>query len=177
MKKIFLMSCMVLALGVAGLHAQGLKIGYTNPEYILSLLPEAKQIESDLTAYETQLQNQLQAKYQELQQKVADYQSNEASFNDLIKADKQNEINNLQQSLQEFQVNAENSMLNKRNQLLAPAVEKIGNAIKEVAEENGYSHIFSAGAPGLDILLYAKDEDNVTNLVLQKLGIDPPAGN
>ncbi|MFZ9046649.1 MAG: OmpH family outer membrane protein, partial [Cyclobacteriaceae bacterium] len=66
-----------------------LKVGYTNAEYLLGLLPEAKQIEADLTAYEKQLQNQLQAKYADLQQKIADYQANEASYNDLIKTDKQ----------------------------------------------------------------------------------------
>ena len=51
-------------LGIAALvffttiNAQGVKIGYTNAEVILSLLPEARQIDADLKAYETQLQNQ-----------------------------------------------------------------------------------------------------------------------
>ncbi len=167
---------LVAIFGIGSLFAQGdLKIGYTNAEYVLSLLPEAKQIESELKAYETQLQNQIQAKYQELQAKLGEYQQNEASYNDLVKTDKQNELQRLQQSLQEFQVNAEQSMGNKRNELLTPAVEKIGNAIKAVAEENGYTFIFSIGAPGLDVLLYAKEENDVTNLVLAKLGVEPPA--
>jgi outer membrane protein len=170
---------LIVALAIFGIsfaNAQTQKIGYTNAEYILSLLPEAKTIEDDLTAYEKQLQNQMQAKYKELQTKVSEYQANESTYNDLIKADKQNEITAMQQSLQEFQVNAETSLNNKRNQLLSPAIEKIGNAIKNVAEENGYTHIFSAGAPGIDVLLYANEESDVTNLVLKKLGIDPPTG-
>jgi outer membrane protein len=175
MKIKFLVTVLAVC-AVAVSHAQ-VKVGYTNAEYILGLLPEAKQIEADLNAYEKQLQNQLQAKYSELQKKVADYQANEASYNDLIKADKQNEITSMQQSLQDFQTSAEQSMLKKRNDLLAPAVEKIGNAIKEVAEENNYSHIFSAGSPGFDVLLYAREEDDVTDLVLTKLGVTPPSGN
>jgi outer membrane protein len=172
--KFFVTVLAVCAVAIS--HAQ-VKIGYTNAEYILGLLPEAKQIEADLTAFEKQLQNRLQAKYSELQKKLSDYQANEASFNDLVKADKQNEINNMQQSLQEFQANAEQSMMKKRNDLLEPAIEKIGNAIKAVAEENGYTHIFSAGSPGFDVLLYAREEDDVTNLVLTKLGVTPPSGN
>lgn len=173
--KFFVSVFALLAVGFS--HAQ-LKIGYTNAEYLLGLLPEAKQIEADLTAYEKQLQNQLQAKYSELQKKIATYQSNEATYNDLVKTDKQNEIQNLQQSLQEFQVNAEQSMMKKRNDLLEPAVEKIGNAIKAVAEENNYTHIFSAGSPGFDVLLYAREQDDVSDLVLKKLGVTPPsAGN
>ena len=59
--------------------------------------------------------------------------------------------------------------------MLTPAIEKIGKAIQAVAEENGYTHIFSAGSPGIDVLLYADEESDVTKLVLQKLGIDPPS--
>ena len=165
----------VFAICAVSMAKAQLKVGYTNAEYLLGLLPEAKQIEADLTAYEKQLQNQLQAKYADLQQKIADYQANEASYNDLIKTDKQNEITALQQSLQEFQVNAEQSMIKKRNDLLEPAVEKIGNAIKEVAEENNYTHVFSAGSPGFDVLLYAREEDDISDLVLTKLGVTPPS--
>ena len=157
--------------------AQELKIGYTNAEYLLGLLPEAKQIEADLRAYETQLQNQLKAKYQDLQTKIGDYQANEASYNELIKADKQRELTSLQESLQQFQTDAEQSLVTKRNQLLQPAVEKIGTAIQAVAEENSYSMVLSAGSPGFDVLLYASEKHDVSELVLKKLGIDPPSGN
>jgi outer membrane protein len=175
--KMKILACIVTLVVVGIAHAQDLKIGYTNAEYLLGLLPEARQIEADLNAYETQLQNQLQAKYQELQTKVGDYQANESSYNDLIKADKQRELTVLQESLQKFQADAEQSLINKRNQLLQPAVEKIGTAIQTVAEENGYTHVLSAGSPGFDVLLYAKEEYDISNLVLAKLGIDPPTGN
>jgi outer membrane protein len=173
MKLIFgLMALLVVSVA----SAQTPKIGYTNAEYILSLLPEALQIEADLKAYETQLQNQLQAKYKELQAKVTAYQSSEATYNDVVKQDKQREITAMQESLQKFQEVAENSLVNKRNQLLQPAVEKIGKAIQAIAEENGYTHVFSAGAPGFDVLLYADEQFDVSNLILKKLGITPPAG-
>ena len=168
----------VFAISTMGVTvAQELKIGYTNAEYLLGLLPEAKQIEADLRAYETQLQNQLKAKYQDLQTKIGDYQANEASYNELIKADKQRELTSLQESLQQFQTDAEQSLVTKRNQLLQPAVEKIGTAIQAVAEENSYSMVLSAGSPGFDVLLYASEKHDVSELVLEKLGIDPPAGN
>ena len=175
--KIKLLMC-VFAMSTMGVTiAQELKIGYTNAEYLLGLLPEAKQIEADLRAYETQLQNQLKAKYQDLQTKIGDYQANEASYNELIKADKQRELTSLQESLQQFQTDAEQSLVTKRNQLLQPAVEKIGTAIQAVAEENSYSMVLSAGSPGFDVLLYASEKHDVSELVLQKLGIDPPSGN
>lgn len=174
MKLKFLIGFFAL-MAVGSLQAQEMKVGYTNAEYILSLLPEAKQIEADLKAYETQLQNQLQAKYQEFQTKAGDYQQNAASMIPEVRADKERELQGLQESIQKFQADAETSLLKKRNTLLQPAVEKVGNAIQAVAEENGYTFIFSSGAAGLDVLLYAKEENNVSDLILKKLGINPPA--
>jgi len=153
---------------------EALKIGYTNADYVLSLLPEAKQIDAELKAYEKQLQNQVQAKYKDLQAKVEDYERNVNSYDELIRADKEKEITTLQQNIQQFSADAEASMGKKRNQLLAPAYEKIGTAIETVAKENNYTHVFSAGAPGFDVLLYAREQDNISDLVLKKLGITPP---
>ncbi len=175
MKSRILLSA-VLTTVCLGLMAQ-LKIGYTNADYILSLMPEAKQIESDLTAYETQLQNQLQAKYQEFQDKAANYQENGASMIDAVRIDKETELQNMQTEMQQFEQQAQTSMANKRDKLISPAYEKIGIVIEEVAKEHGYTHVFSSGSPGFNVLLYAREEDNVSDLVLKKLGIDPPADN
>lgn len=40
------------------------KIGYADWEYIFTLLPEYKQIDSELKTFGTQLENQLKSKYQ-----------------------------------------------------------------------------------------------------------------
>lgn len=177
MKLRFLITAAILIAGSVTVSAQDpIKIGYTNADYILSLLPEAKQIDAELKAYEKQLQNQIQAKYKDLQAKVADYEKNVATYDELIRADKEQEITALQQSIQKFSQDAETSMGNKRNTLLKPAYEKIGTAIEQVAKENAYTHIFSAGTPGFDVLLYAREEDDVSNLILKKLGVTPPTG-
>lgn len=174
--KIRILLSTALAIIGFGLMAQ-LKVGYTNVEYVLSLLPEAKQIESELGQYEKQLSTQLESKYKDYQAKVADYQQNAESYSDVVRADKENEIVNLQTSIQEFEANAQGSLVNKRNQLLQPAFEKIGVAIEQVSKENGYTHVFNMTASGQSILLYAREDDNVTNLVLKKLGINPPANS
>lgn len=174
MKVRILLSTALAVIGF-GVMAQ-LKVGYTNVEYVLSLMPEAKQIESELAGYDKQLSTQLEAKYADYQAKVAEYQQNAETYTEVVRADKENEIVNLQQSIQEFEQNAQSSMLQKRNQLLQPAFEKIGTAIEQISKENGYTHVFNMTASGQSILLYAREEDNVTNLVLKKLGINPPEG-
>lgn len=173
MKTRILLSTAMVMIGL-GLMAQ-MKIGYTNVEYVLSLMPEAKQIESELGAYEKQLSSRLEAKYTDYQTKAADYQQNGATMAEDVRADVENELLSMQQSIQQFEADAQNRLVNKRNELLQPAFEKIGIAIEDVSKENNYTHVFNMTAGGQSILLYAREEDNVTNLVLQKLGIDPPA--
>lgn len=177
MKIKLLSAIVVLLLGVSNISAQELKIGYTSPDYILSLMPEAKQIEAELKAYEKQLQNQLTAKDNAVKAKVAEYQENAGSWDQFLREGAEKEIQDMQKSLQEFAINADNSLSNKRNQLLGPVYEKIGKTIRQVAEENNFTHVFSAGTMGVDILLHAREEDDISNLVLAKLGITPPAAD
>ena len=172
--KSFVISCLLTA-GIAGTtFGQGPKLGYTNADYILSLMPEAKQIQAELDSYEKQLDNQLQAKIKEYQTKGQEYQNLPQSTSEVIRKDKENEIVNLQQSIQNFQQQAQQSIIQKRAELLQPAYDKIQKTISEVAEENGYDYIFSTDTGGGFILLYAKEDDNVSNLVLAKMGITPP---
>jgi len=155
-------------------HGQDIKIGYTNVEYILSFLPETKQVQAEVQAYGTQLQNQLQSKVTDFQAKAESFQQNAASMTDIIRADKQEELQNLQNSIEKFQREAQTAIASKETELFKPLFEKISNAINLVSEKEGFSHVFSAGVPGVDVLLYAKPSDDISNLVLKQLGIDPP---
>jgi outer membrane protein len=178
MKKIVLAMGVLFMIGLISAHAQSnIKIGYTNPDYILSLLPEAKQIEADLTAYSKQLESQLQSKMEEFQTKLSDYQQKVTSGQMIpeIQRDKEAELNGLRESIEKFQRDADASLQKKQVQLLQPAYDKIQTAINDVAEENGYTHVFSSDAGAFAILLYAKEDSNITDLVLRKLGIEPPA--
>ena len=90
--------------------SQELKIGYTNVEYILSFLPETKQVRAEVQAYGTQLQNQLQSKITDFQSKADAFQKNAAKMTEIIRADKQEELQNMQASIQKFQNEAQTSI-------------------------------------------------------------------
>jgi outer membrane protein len=170
MKRILII---MLALGLAiNLNAQNVKIGYTNADYVLSLMPESKEVQSQIQAYEKQFSNTIQQKVQTFQQKVAEYQQNAPTMTDQVRTDKEMELQAEQQSLQKFQQDAEQSIMRKQQELYEPLYEKIQNAIDKVAEENGFTHIVRAEA-----MLYIADEDNgnISDMVLRKLGVEPPA--
>ncbi len=164
----------LLAVLSAQSQSSELKIGYTNVDYILSKLPEVKQIESELKTHEEQLGAQLQIKMKDFEDKykvfVADTEG--GNVDPVILSDKQTELQSLQSSIQKFQQEAEKSLQQKQVELLQPAYEKIQNSIDVVAKENGYTHIFSNASGGAPVLLFATEEDDISKLVLANLGVN-----
>lgn len=172
--KSLVIACLMVSALASSSIAQDLKIGYTNVDYILSFMPEAKQIQAELESYQKQLDNQLQAKVKDYQTKGAEYQNLPENTSEVIRKDKENEILNLQTSIQNFQQEAQQSVIQKRAELLQPAYDKIQKTIDDVAKENGYTHILSTDTGGGFVLLYGREEDNISNLIFTKMGITPP---
>ncbi|MDN5203523.1 OmpH family outer membrane protein [Fulvivirgaceae bacterium BMA10] len=156
-----------------GVNAQSteLKIGYTSTEYILSLLPAAKQIQKELEDYNNQLTNQLKSKEQTLQEKYQIYQRDLPTMTDVIRKDKEREIQSLENSLRQFQADAQKSFQEKQVALLQPVLENIREAIQNVAKEHNFTHVFNSSSGGMDVLLFAKEENDISDLVLAKLGV------
>jgi len=170
-----LLFCIISVVGMAQTETNApQKIGHADWEYIFSQLPEAKQIENELKTHESQLQNQLNAKGNEYKTKAAAYQGMPATTPDAIRKDKENELAQLQESIQKFQQDAQASMQKKQADLMQPIFAKVGKAIEEVAKENGYSYILTPQVVGGgDVILYTDEKNNISNLVLKKLGITP----
>ena len=152
-----------------------LKIGYTDVQYVLAQMPESKQIESELKTYNTQLEAQLKSKYADYQAKGEAYQKAAGTMTDVVKADKEKELQGLQQSIQEFQQSAQQSLQQKQQTLLKPALDKLQKNIDLVADENGFTYVFNSDSGGSPLLLHAPKDGNISDLVLKKMGITPGA--
>ena len=152
------------------------KIGWTNVDYVMTLLPDYKKIENELQIQQQQIEKAMQEKSKEFEDKYKAYQTNAGKWSEIIRADKEKELTRLQTDFQEFQRTSQESLQKKPQQLLHPVMVKIQGAIDEVGKESGYTYIFNmdAGANTTPIILFAGSEDlNVSNLILKKLGVDP----
>jgi outer membrane protein len=157
-------------------HAQApLKIGYTSVEYVLSQMPERKQIESELKTYSGQLEAQLKSKQTAFQTKLDAYQKGGSTMTAVVKADTEKELQTMQQGLQEFSSTAQQSLQQKQQQLLSPALDKVQKNIDLVANENGYTYILNSDAGSSPILLHGPKDGDVSDLILKKMGITPTA--
>jgi outer membrane protein len=179
MRKLILLA--VLAIGFLTAQAQtqtaSTKIGYADVDYIFGQMPDAKRIDAELKSLQTQLKNQIDSKVQEFQKKLADY--NEAvkgnSMPDAVRANTERELQQLQQNIEKLQQDAQTNLQSKQVQLMQPVYEKVGNTIEVVAKENGYSLILNTIVGGIDVVLYGDKTNDVSDLVLKKLGITPAA--
>ena len=153
------------------------KIGHMDMQYVLSVMPEMKRVQSELQTLQSQLEKQSAAKQKEFEEKYNRYVNEGPTMAEAVRMDLEKDLTDMQQNAQNFAANAQKSLQKKENELMQPVYEKIGNAINDVAKEGGYSYIINAGVPGLDVLYYADTTMDVSNAVLKKMGIEPPAAN
>jgi outer membrane protein len=166
--------CLVVALLTGFTSTAQQKIGHADWVYIFSQLPEVKQVQVELKSLEGQLQNQLKLKSQEFDTKYKAFMALPPTTIETIRKDKEAELAMLQQSIQNFQQEANASLQKKEQDLMAPVFKKVGKAIEDVAREQGYSYIFNPQVMGGgDVLLFTDEKDNISNLVLRKMGVTP----
>ena len=144
------------------------KFGYIDSQELLLLMPDRKAAENEVQSFAKSLESQLTSMTAEYQESVQEYQANEATYTDLVKQDKVAEITGLEQRIQTFQQNAQQSLQAKEQELLEPILSKARKAIEDVAKEGGFTYIFdkSQGA-----LLYAQESENILDLVKKKLNL------
>lgn len=153
---------------VASTAQTNAKLGYIDSNELLEMMPGKDSIQQVLLAYGKTLETQLQAMYQEYQNKLADYQANVNTMSTIIKQTKEKELGDLETRIQDFQQQADQDLQNKQVELVEPLINKARKAIEEVGREHGYTYIFDAG---VGTLLYFEKGDNVMPLVKQKLGL------
>jgi len=144
------------------------KFGYIDSQKLLMLMPERKTAEAEVQEFAKSLEAQLGSMTAEYQQSVQEYQANETTYTDLVKQDKVAEITSLEQRIQAFQQNAQQSLQTKEQELLEPILGKARKAIEDVATEGNYTYIFDKS---IGSILYAKESENVLALVKKKLGL------
>jgi outer membrane protein len=104
----------------------------------------------------------------ELESKIQDYRANESVMSDIIKGTKAEEIQNLEQRIQAFQQNAQQSLGKKEMEVYQPVLDKAKAAIEKVSSANGYSYVFDSSS---GMLLHQPESEDLMSLVKKELGI------
>ena len=164
MKHILLLAFVAL-LGMTDAVAQ--KFGHLDAQDILLTLPERAEAQSSIEAAAAEYETEVSRMQTELETKFADYQAKAATWPDAIRQQKERELQQLDAGLQEFGMTIQNDLAQMEQQLLAPMIERVRDAIEAVGKEQGFTYIFDTST---GVTLYNGGED-VSDLVKTKLGM------
>lgn len=146
------------------------KIGHLNAGNLLSMMPEAPLADTALVKFRDSMivfGDSVAAKFRERAEAfMKDY---EAGKIPPVEAEKMQErLRREQAGIQNFAQQIEQAMGIKRQMLLAPILEKIDKALKEVAKENGFDMIFDEGSGAM---LFTTQSQDIMQLMKAKLGL------
>ncbi|MEE2918832.1 MAG: OmpH family outer membrane protein [Bacteroidota bacterium] len=164
MKHLFLL---ILASTVALTDVAAQRFGHLDAQGILLTLPERADAQASIEAAAAEYETEVTRMRSELETKFADYQAKAATWPDAIRQQKERELQQLDTGLQEFGATIQNDLAQMEQQLLAPMIERVRNAIEEVGKEQGFTYIFDISTGGT---VYNGGED-VTDMVKTKLGM------
>ncbi|MFK7935785.1 MAG: OmpH family outer membrane protein [Saprospiraceae bacterium] len=147
------------------------KYGHLNAGNLLEKLPEVAQADSQMEAYQKQMiakgedmAKKFQAKYTKFAQ-----EAQQGLHSPVQQQDMEAELQKEQQAIVAYEQEVRQKVAAKREELLAPILNKVNDAIQAVGKEQGYSMIFDSSIP--NVLLFVEDADDLTSAVKTKLGI------
>ncbi len=163
MKRLLILSVAVL-ISVAG-FSQKMKFGHVNTTSVFESMPERETAKNEIEKFARQLEEQLQMLNVELEEKYNNYLENAESLAPSVRQNKEKELADLQQRIQNFQASAQSDLQLKEQELIEPIYDKIQNAINEVGEAEGLLYIFDEST----LLYHSSESVDVTDKVKQKV--------
>ena len=170
MKKLgLILSVIFIIVTSANLYSQP-KIGYVDSDTIMKLLPEAQDAQKKLDAIIKDWQEELSKMERNWKTKYDDYDKRKLILSEQKRAEIEKELVALEDQTSRYRqekFGVKGELFQKQEELMKPIQNRIFTAIQEVAKEKEYDFIFDRS--GDIIFLYAKEEFDVTTLVIEKL--------
>ena len=147
-----------------------LQIGYVDSDTIMKQLPDYQDTQQKLDALIQEWNEEVSKMDREWKSKYDDYEKRKLILSDIKRAEIEKELVTLEDNLAKYRkakFGPSGELYKKQEELMKPIQNMVFNAIQEVAKEEDLDFVFDRSG---DILfLYAKEEYDITNLVLEKL--------
>ena len=163
-KKLLLMAAIALPLFAS---AQTVKVGLVDTNEIIGKMPETAAAQNTLNEAQKKYQAEFQRIEEEFQRQYEEFQNMKEDELPAIKERKARQLQETQQKAEAFQQNVMQDLQKQQDELMAPVVQKVKNAIESVGKEKGYNLIQEMTGT----LYFSQPVEDITPLVKQKLGI------
>lgn len=164
LKKILLVAALILPMLAS---AQTLKIGLVDTQEIVTKLPDTAAAQKQIDETSKKYEEEYQKLGEEMKRLYDEIQNMGESELPAIKERKTREFTDHQQKAQQFEQNAMQHIQKLQNDLMAPIMQKVKNAIEAVGKEGGFSMIQEMQTQ----IYYAAPVIDITPEVKAKLGI------
>jgi outer membrane protein len=171
MKKIFFLIVLVLSLAYDS-NAQ--KFAYIDSQYILENVPEYKTAQAELDKLSEKWQKEVEERYATIDRMYKSFQAEKVLLTDDMKQSREDEIVKKEKEakdLQKQRFGVEGDLFKKRQELIQPIQEKIYKAVKEMADEGGFTMVFDKG--NQSNIMYSDPKFDKSDKVIRKMGYKP----
>lgn len=162
----------VAILAVAPVYAQQ-KVGYVDSEYILEQLPEYATVQQQLDRTAQEWQQEIEEQRSEVEELFREYQARELIYTNDQRQRERDEIIQAEEEVERLRMQyfgPEGRLFQEQERLVRPVQESVLEAVEAVAVRDGYDYVFDKG--GDYIFMYARDQLDLSDDVLEELGID-----
>ena len=168
MKKLFVF-CLVAVFAITA-HAQ--KFALLDMEYVLSNVPAYERANEQLNQVSKKWQAEVEALNTEASTMYKNYQNEVVFLSQEQKKKKQEAIMAKEKQAAELKrkyFGPEGELFKKRTSLITPIQDEIYNAVKDIADQRGYSLVIDRSSTTAGII-YGSPKIDISNEVLAKLG-------
>ena len=162
---------MIALLAVAAMTAQAQKFALMDMEYILKNVPAYERANEQLNQVSKKWQAEIEALNTEAATMYKNYQNEVVFLSQEQKTKKQEEIMQKEKEASDLKrkyFGPEGELFKKRTSLMTPIQDEIYNAVKDIADQRGYSLVIDRAADAG--IIYGSPKIDISNEVLQKLG-------
>jgi outer membrane protein len=148
-----------------------IKIGYIDSEVLKERLPEFREAQRKLDQLRQDYENQAKDREAKLMKLQDDFRKQELLMSEARKAELQADFEEKVRQLQAFtqeKFGPEGELMRKNIELSEPIFQKINDALKTLADEDGYDFVFDAAAPSSG-LVFAHEKYDLTETLLESL--------
>jgi len=162
-KILLLILCVPLSFAV---HSQS-KVAHINSTELVSSMPEMNEAKAELEKLAKTYENDIQTMAAELQSKVKQYDTEASTQTDEENARRLQEVQGMEQSIRQYQSQAQQELQKKEFDLLKPITERAQAAIVKVAKAQGFAYVLDS-TQGQGVIL--ADGKNLLEDVKRELG-------
>ncbi|MGC6438314.1 MAG: OmpH family outer membrane protein [Flavobacteriaceae bacterium] len=162
-KQLLLIATFILAGGIST-QAQS-KVAHIDTQELVESMPEMKSAKSELEKLAKTYETDIQAMATELQNKIKQYDAESSTKTDEENGKRLQEVQSMEQSIRQYQAQAQQDLQKKELELLKPITEKAKNAILKVGNAQGFDYILDSSqgqgvimANGKNLLADVKSE-------------------